>query len=71
MQETQNLMDGLFGEMNRVRDIIMIYDELPGNAGLFASSLMKNDIKAAEQAIRDNDVIKMLVVYNSLKSYEL
>ena len=70
-KEPQNLMDGLFYEMNRVREIIKEYQELPNNAGLFAWSLMKIDIQRSEKSIRDNDVIQMMVCYTKLKEYEL
>ena len=67
----ENLMDGLFSEMNRVREIEKEYDALPGNAGAFASYMMKVDINEAEKSIKENDVIKMLQCYTKLKEYEL
>ena len=71
MSEPKNLMDGLFDEMNRVREIIKIYEDLPSGAGRFAAALMKQNIEEAEQSIKDNDVIEMLKQYNSLKTWEL
>lgn len=70
--EPQNLMDGLFSEMNRVREIIKEYEmpELNG-AGIFAATLMKQAIANAENSIKENDVIKMLSAYSELKDYEL
>lgn len=68
---SENLMDGLFSEMNRVREIIKEYEALPNNAGLFASISMKHDISMAENSIKENDVIKMMFSYNELKKYEL
>lgn len=68
--KSQNLMDGLFEEMNRVRDIIKEYDSLPNGAGFIGSSLMKIDIQNAERAISNNDVIQMLKAYESLKDIE-
>ncbi len=70
-KEPQNLMDGLFHEMNRVREIIKEYEALPKNAGAFASALMRLDIQNAENSIKDNDVIQMMVCYTKLKEYEL
>lgn len=64
-------MDGIFSEMNRVREIIKEYDALFGNAGAFASYIMKVDIAEAEKSIKENDVIKMLQCYTKLKEYEL
>ena len=67
---SENLMDGIFSEMNRVREIVKEYDSLPNNAGAFASHFMKVDITKAENAIKENDVIKMLQSYSRLKEYE-
>lgn len=67
----QNLMDGLFSEMNRVRVIVKEYDALPKNAGALASGFMRLDIQNAENSIKENDVIEMLKCYSKLKEYEL
>lgn len=67
----ENLMDGLFSEMNRVRDLVKEYEHPALNgAGRFAASFMKHDIILAESSIKENDVIKMLQAYEKLKSYE-
>lgn len=73
MAETypENLMEGLFSEINRVREIIKEYDSLPSNAGALASHLMKKHIEAAEDSIKESNVVKMLVAYSKLKGYEL
>lgn len=67
-----NLMDGLLSEMNRVRDMIKEYEapELNG-AGVFAATMMKQDILQAENSIKENDVVKMLLAYSALKEYTL
>lgn len=66
-----NLMDGLFSEMDRVRDIIKEYeDPILNGAGRFAAAFMKQDIIIAERAIKENDVVKMLQAYSKLKEYE-
>jgi hypothetical protein len=45
-----NLIEALHSEMDRVREIIKEYDDLPNNAGAFASGMMKayNDLKEYE-----------------------
>jgi len=64
-------MDGLFSEMNRVREIVKEYEHPALNgAGAFAAHFMKTDIANAEKSIRDNDVIAMLQCYSKLKEYE-
>lgn len=67
----ENLMDGLLSEMNRVREIIKEYESIPGNAGMFAATLMKLDIVKAEKSISEGDVIKMMIAYEALKEYQL
>ena len=66
-----DLMSGLFSEMDRVREIVKEYDEQPRNAGAFASWCMRRDIQRAEKAIKANDTVEMIFCYSSLKEYEL
>jgi hypothetical protein len=71
-KEPQNLMDGLFSEMNRVREIIKEYEHPSLNgAGFIAAEIMKLSIIKAEISIKQGDVINMLVMYNKLKEYDL
>lgn len=62
----ENLMDGLFKEMNRCREVLKHYEEI-GPVGAFGAAMIRMDIQTAEQAIKDNDVVKMLTAYNALK----
>lgn len=64
-----NLIEGLLSEMNRVRELIPLYD-LPNGAGAFAIAQMKESIVKAEAAIADGDVIAELQCYEELKCYE-
>ena len=66
-----NLIEGLQTEMDRVREIIKEYEELPNNAGAFASGMMKFSIKNAESSIAIGDTIGMMKAYNDLKEYTL
>lgn len=68
MEETQNLMDGLFKEMNRAREIKAMYDEIP--QGRFGSIMIQQAIDRAEKSIRDNDVIQMLSCFKELQEIE-
>lgn len=68
MAETKNLMDGLLYEMNRCRELKKMYDEIP--QGKFGAIMIQRSIDAGEQSIRENDVIKMLQAYSSLKECE-
>lgn len=67
-KEPKNLMDGLFDEMNRVRELIKEYEGLPNGVGNIGAALMRINITKAEMAIRNNDVVEMLREYESLKS---
>jgi RNA binding exosome subunit len=64
--ETKNLMDGLMDELNRNRELLKEYEAI-GRAGMFGAHFIKQAINNGEQAIRENDVIKMLQAYSELK----
>ena len=65
------LGDALPREMARVRDeLLPLYDGLPGGAGFFAASIMRHDLDRAAKALAAGDVVEMLRVYQSLKSFE-
>lgn len=60
-----NLMEGLINEMNRCRELLKEYEKIP--EGVFGAAMIKQDIKNAEEAITENDVVKMLTAYQALK----
>lgn len=64
-KETRNLMGGLLDEMNRCRELLKEYESIP--QGAFGAAVIRADIVNAEIAIRENDVVKMLIAYQSLK----
>jgi hypothetical protein len=66
----ENLMEGLLSQMNRVRNVIKEYEQLPGGVGMIGASLMKIDIQKAERAIATGDVIQMLQCYSALERIE-
>jgi len=65
-----NLIEGLHKEIERVREIIIIYDALPSNAGAFSSGMMKYSIENAEKLMAIGDTVGMMKAYNDLKEYE-
>ena len=69
---SKNLMDGLLSEINRVKKIIIEYEDpaLKGSGNL-AAFLMKHEVANAKKAISDNDIVGMMQSYNALKEYEL
>lgn len=66
---SKNLIEGLFDEMNRVRDIVKEYETI-GSPGAFAVAMMKRSLELGEVSIKENDVVKMLAAYGDLKAYE-
>ena len=69
-EEQQNLMSGLLDEITRITEIIKIYKDLPKGAGNLAAAIMELSVKQAKNAIRDNDVVKMIEMFEELKLYE-
>lgn len=65
-QEPKNLMDGLFSEMERVRELRKMYESI-GQAGAFGVVMLNQALELAEQSIKENDVVKMLQAYQALK----
>lgn len=60
-----NLIQGLHKELDRVRELLKLYEEIP--EGFFGASLIKVAIKKAEQAIEEEDIVKETVAYKELK----
>lgn len=68
--KTKNLIEGLIDEMNRVRGLIKMYEELPDNVGFVGACIMKVSIKEAEATIVSGNIIEMLRSYENLKGHE-
>jgi hypothetical protein len=60
--------DALPKEMERIRNLIPIYESL-GPAGRFTITMMKLDLIEAERAIMEGDTVAMIQVYQSLKGF--
>ena len=65
-----NLMEGLLEQRDRVRDLVKIYEELPGGVGIFGAAIMKQNLKLTDEAITTGDVVKMARAYEELKGHE-
>lgn len=57
-------------EMARVREIIPIYDALPGNVGIFASTLMRQALDRAARALAEGDIVAIVRSYEELRGFE-
>jgi len=66
----ETLISGLFSEMNRVRDLKKLYEQLPDGAGCFGAIILSEMIGDAEKAISEGDTIAMLLCYDNLRLAE-
>ena len=64
-----SLGDALPNEIERVQNLIPIYESI-GPAGGFAIAMMKRDLMAASEAMIGGDLVGMLRAYESLKGYK-
>lgn len=60
-----DIVDGLQTEMDRCRKLIKTYNEIP--TGAFGAAMIKAEIKNAESAIANGDIVKMIYCYKSLE----
>jgi hypothetical protein len=67
MAMSDRLAEALPREIERVQELLPLYDAIP--TGIFASTMMRNSIKAAHAAMMDGDVVSMLRCYEDLKGY--
>jgi hypothetical protein len=64
-----NLVDALIAEMARVRDQVMPSYLEVGPVGIFALTMMRNDLDAAARALAEQDGVSCLRLYESLKGF--
>ncbi len=63
---TKNLLDGLFEEMNRNRELLKVYEEI-GPPGVFGHAMIQQKILAGEKAIAGGDVVEMVQAFKALQ----
>lgn len=66
---SENILDGLFRQMNRCRELVEIYGNI-GPAGAFGRAMIQQDITNAEKAIASGDVVAMIAAYKALEGCE-
>jgi len=66
----ENLIEGLQREMNRVREMITVYESIPKGAGIMGAMFMRESIKIAEVAIANGDTVDMMRAYTNLQEYK-
>ena len=63
----KTLGDALPYEIERVQEIIKLYEEVP--MGHIAAAIMKQDIQRAHKAMMEEDLVEMIAVYKDLQAY--
>lgn len=61
------LADQLPAEMQRVRELLPLYDAIP--TGVFAAQMMRQSLDRAARAEAAGDVLAMLAAYQDLQRY--
>ena len=54
-------------ELERNRELLLVYQSLPDNIGAFGATMINQDISFAEKALVENDVVNILQAYAKLK----
>lgn len=62
----ETLADALPKEMARVREVLGHYKEI-GPAGMLGAAFIEQDLRAADVAVMNGDVVAMLRAFNTLK----
>lgn len=57
-------------ELERVRELLGLYQSLPVNSGFFGVAVLKDLIKRAEAAQASGDVVAMVRTYAEMKEAE-
>lgn len=65
-----NLVDGINEELNRARELLRLYEDLPPQSGWFGAAIVKQAIQHAESSIESLDPVEMLNAYEELKRLE-
>ena len=66
-----HLSEGLLSEMNKAKDLIAKYNELPDSENSIKASLIKKDIEDAQKAISEGNIVQMLISFKRLKYNDL
>lgn len=66
---SESLGEALPKEMARCRELLGQYREI-GPAGAFGAAMIEADLKRADQAVMNGDLVAMIQVYEALKEYK-
>lgn len=65
---SENLIEGIHRQCDRIREILPQYDEM--RLARVAATMMRQSIKAAEAAVASGDTVAMMRAYKDLEKYE-
>jgi len=63
---TESLGEAFPKELARVREILALYKEI-GPAGMFSAGMIEAELKLADEAVANGDVVAMIRSYKSLQ----
>jgi hypothetical protein len=66
IEQMETLGIALPKEMDRVREVLGHYREI-GPAGTLAATLIERDLRAAEEAVMEGDVVRMIRSLQTLR----
>ncbi len=64
----ETLAEALPREQQRVRELLPLYDAIP--TGIFAATMMRQSLAAAERAAAAGDVVAMMAALEDLRGYD-
>lgn len=64
---SENMIEAMQRECNRVREIIRIYEGLDAGVGVFGATWMKELITRSERAIANLDAVECVVCLKQLR----
>lgn len=68
--EIKTLGDELPKQIARVKELITVYESLPGKVGFPAAHLMRVDVNYAERVTQYQDVVGMMQAHEKLKGWK-
>lgn len=66
---SESLAEALPKEMARCRELLGQYRAI-GPSGMFGAAMIEQDLRRADKAVMEGDVVAMIQVYEALKEYE-
>jgi len=65
--DAQSVGEAFPQEQARVRELLVVYRELPLHAGAFGAMMLEGVLRRADEAIASGDIIAILRAYKELR----